>query len=178
MRQHTGGERDRDRVVARGPPQVLHHLAVRRAGEVDDRRHVAGVRAHQNDVRRLDRHVGPRADRDPHVGLGQRGCVVHAVAGHPYREAARLHLLDLRRLLIRQDLREVLIEGELVRDPPSHRFGVTREHHRSDPHGLEAPEGLTRLGPDDVCQRDGAFDPIVDQHVDNGLALRRHLSHA
>lgn len=34
--QHAGGERDRHDVVARGPPEVLNHLAVRRARKRDD----------------------------------------------------------------------------------------------------------------------------------------------
>src|SRR5207249_10337891 len=49
--QHAGRERDGHRVVAGRPPEVLHHLAIRSASELDDRRHVAGIGAHQHDVR-------------------------------------------------------------------------------------------------------------------------------
>ena len=38
--------------------------------------------AEEHDVRGLSRHVRSRAHRDPHVGLGQRGGVVDAVADH------------------------------------------------------------------------------------------------
>ena len=43
---------------------------------------VERIALHQHDVRRLDRHVRARADRDADVGLRQRRRVVHAVADH------------------------------------------------------------------------------------------------
>ena len=66
-RQHAGGQRDRDDVVAGRPPEVLHHLAVGRPAERDDSRHVSRIASHEHDVARLDGDVRAGADRDPDV---------------------------------------------------------------------------------------------------------------
>jgi hypothetical protein len=107
-------------------------------GRGPHRRHVARIGADQHDVGRLDRHVRARTHRDPHVGLGEGRRVVHAVAGHGHRKAARLDLPDFARLLVGQDLGEELIQGQLARYPASHRGGVAGEHHHPDAHGLES----------------------------------------
>ena len=40
------------------------------------------VAVHQHEVAGLDHHVSPSADGDAEVGLGERGCIVHAIADH------------------------------------------------------------------------------------------------
>ena len=58
------GDREGERVVADRPAEVLAHLPHRATADLNRRRDVEGIRAHQDDVGRLDRHVGARADRD------------------------------------------------------------------------------------------------------------------
>jgi hypothetical protein len=71
-----GGDRDRDRVVADRPTEVLTHLAKSPAADGQRRRNIERVRTHQHDVRRLDGDVRTGADRDPQIGAGERGSVV------------------------------------------------------------------------------------------------------
>lgn len=72
--------RNRDHVVPGRPDQIVNHLAVGRASEADDRRHVVRVALDQNDVRRLDGDIRSSADRDADIGLSERGRIVDAVA--------------------------------------------------------------------------------------------------
>jgi hypothetical protein len=71
-----------ERVVADRPGEVLAHLADGAAADLDRRRDVDWVGAHEHDVGGLDRDVGAGADRDADVGLRERGRVVDAVADH------------------------------------------------------------------------------------------------
>ena len=61
----------REDVIPRGPPEVLHHLPVRRPSELNDGKRVAWVAAHEDDVRRLYRDVRASADGDPDVRLDE-----------------------------------------------------------------------------------------------------------
>ncbi len=171
LEQDARGQRDRDHVVARRPDEVLHHLAVGGAGHPHDHRDVARIGADQDDVGRLDRHVGARADGDAHVRLRQRGRVVDPVARHGDDQAALLDLLDLLGLLVGQHLGEVIVQIQLSRDPFGDGFGIAGDHHRLDAHLLEPLQRLARLGPDDVGQSDRAGRLLVHEHVDDGLAL-------
>ena len=75
------GERERGDVVGEGPEEVaLDRASVRRERRIASA--AAQVAGHERDVGRLDRDVGAGADRDPEVGLGERGRVVDAVADH------------------------------------------------------------------------------------------------
>jgi hypothetical protein len=60
----------------------LDHFAVRGAREPDDAGDAARVGGGEDDAGGLDGHVGAGADRDTHVGSGQRRGVVDAVADH------------------------------------------------------------------------------------------------
>ena len=59
-REHAGGDRQGDGVVADRPAQVLAHLAHRAAADGDGAPDVGRVGAHQHDVGRLHRDVGAR----------------------------------------------------------------------------------------------------------------------
>src|SRR5437773_4392920 len=87
-------EWDGDDVVPRGPEEVLDHLRVRRSRETDDLDDVARIVPQQDDSGRLDRDVGARADRDPHVRLGQRRSIVDTVTDHRDATSVTLQLLD------------------------------------------------------------------------------------
>ena len=153
---NAGGQRNGEGVVAGRPQQVLDHLAVGRAGQADDREHVARVAAHQHDVGRLDGHIRPGADGDAEVGFDQRGGIVDAVADHGDRQSACFISPDLRRLLLRQDLGEELVEAELaghrLRPPP----GIAGQHHQRIPIAFSRGDGLERFLADEIGQGDGA----------------------
>ena len=60
----TGCDRQRQRVVADGPGEVLAHLAHGSAADRDRDGNVERIRAHQHDISGLDGDVGAGADRD------------------------------------------------------------------------------------------------------------------
>ena len=137
-RQHAGGERNRDDVVARRPPEVLHHLPIARADQRDDPRHVARIAAHEDDVACLDGHVGAGADRDADIRGHERRRVVHAVADHRDALARALELLDLRRLVLRQHLGEHACRSRAPRDRLGNGPCVAGHHHDLDAAGRAA----------------------------------------
>ena len=81
-RQDAGRQRDRDDVVAGGPPEVLHHLSVVRPAERDDSRDIPRVAPDQDDVAGLDGDVRTGAYRD--------GDVIVVSPGTPIRRGDRV----------------------------------------------------------------------------------------
>src|SRR5262249_39979763 len=102
-----------------GPQEVLDHLAIGRAGELEDGRHVPWIAAHEHDVRRLDRDIRSGTDRNAEVRCDQRWRVVDTVTDHRNGQAARLDLANLLRLWMRQNFCEVFVEPKARGD----RFG-------------------------------------------------------
>ncbi len=98
---------------------------LREAGGVDDATQVAG---HQDDVARLDRNVGPGADRNAHVCLGQRRGVVDAIADEGDLLALAVQALDLRRLLVGQDIGQHPVDTGLARGGVGGRPTVTGQY--------------------------------------------------
>ena len=89
-------------------------------------RDAAQVAGDQRDVGRLDRHVGAGADRDPDIGLGERGGVVDPVADHRHQLALVLQMADLERLVLGQDLGEDALDADLARRSPRPCGGCRR----------------------------------------------------
>jgi len=94
--------------------------------------HVERVGTHQDDVGGLDRHVGAGADRDAEVGPRQRRGVVDPVADHRHPAPGALQLGDLRRLVLRQYLRDDGVDAELSGDPFGGGAVVAGEHDDLD----------------------------------------------
>jgi len=67
--KHASGQGNGKDVVTGRPPEVLEHLPVGRAGQLDDLRDVARVGPYQHDVTGLHCDIGAGADRD--IGGGQ-----------------------------------------------------------------------------------------------------------
>src|SRR5262249_28065120 len=65
----------------------------------------------------VPRHVSPRADGAPDVGLRQGRSVVHTVPGPGRDQAAPPDLLHLLRLLAREYRGEVTVQLQLLGDP-------------------------------------------------------------
>ena len=70
--EHAGCQRDGDDVVAGGPGEVLHHLAIARPREPDDPGDAAWIAGGEDDPGGLDGHVGAGTDGDADVGAGER----------------------------------------------------------------------------------------------------------
>src|SRR5690242_15691721 len=82
VEQGGGGQRKRGDVVGERPEEIALDRAQRRAREPDGVADRAKVTADKRDVGGLDRGVGAGRERDPEVGLGERGRVVDPVADH------------------------------------------------------------------------------------------------
>src|SRR5829696_543612 len=108
--QGAGGDRHGEQVVAGRPPEILQHLAVAGLRQPQDPEDAAGVVGGQHDPGRLDGHVGAGADGHAHVGPGQGGGVVDAVADHGHPQAAALEAGHGRVLVLGQDLGEHLVD--------------------------------------------------------------------
>src|SRR6185437_14844905 len=100
-RKRPGGERDRHDAVARSPPEILNHLAVRSLAERDDARHIPRVTPDQYDIAGFDRDISPCSDRDSDIGGKQCGRIVDAIADHSDSLVLGASLCDFRCLLLR-----------------------------------------------------------------------------
>ena len=107
--------------------------------EVD---HVAGF------LRRLGAGVHGHAD----VGLGERGRVVGAVAGHGHELALRLLVLDEAHLRLGRRLGEEVVDAGLAGDGRGGARVVAGDHDRADAHGAEAVEALLDAALHDVLE--------------------------
>ena len=90
--------------------------------------HVAGL------FGRLRAGVHRHAD----VGLGQRGRVVGAVAGHGHQLAFVLLFFDQPHFCFRRRLGEKIIDARFARDRRGGARIVAGDHHRANAHGAEA----------------------------------------
>src|SRR5690606_7685287 len=102
--EHARGDGDPDGVVDERPEQVLFHRAHGAAREPDRGGDAGQIAAHEGDVAGLDGDVGPGADGDPDVGLGEGGRVVDPVADHRHDLPLGLEATDLLDLALGEDL--------------------------------------------------------------------------
>ena len=123
----THGERDTDGVVKECPEQILVNIADGRAAQANGSRHIRQAAFHHDDIRRVDRDVRSRADRDPVVGDRQSRRVVDAVARHGDL-AERFQLSDHVRLAIGQHARDHAVGVHLRADRVGCLHIVARQH--------------------------------------------------
>ena len=136
------------------------------------RGHVARIAPDEHDVAGFDRHVGPRADRDAHVGGHQRRRVVHAVADHRDALALPLELLDLRRLLLGSTSANTVSMPSSCATASATACRIARHHDHFEPCSWRLPNRLARLRADGV--RDGKHGEggVALEHRDRGLPAR------
>ena len=102
----------------------------------------------------LDRHVGAGADREPEVGLGERGRVVHAVAHHGDDPALGLQATHHVGLVRRQHLGDHLVDADLRGHRARGRLVVAGEEQRPQPKRLQRGDRLGRRRLDRVGHRE------------------------
>ena len=158
--EHPGGQRNADGVVEKRPEQVLVDVPQGGPAKPDGGGHVQQTAVHQHHVRRVDGHVGSRADGDAGVGPGQGRGVVDAVAYHghlaPLHQAADGGLLALR-----QHPGDDLIHPGLGPDGPGGVLVVAGEHHHMDTHIPQLPDCLWAVLLDDIRHGDDAQQLVV-----------------
>ncbi len=77
--------------------------------------------------------TGPDGDSD--IGRDQRRCVVHPIANHGHALPVLLQFLNLRRLLVGEDLRKDRVDAKLPRYGPRYRTGGSRTWRRNAVNG-------------------------------------------
>ena len=92
------------------------------------------------------------------VGLGERGGVVGAVAGHGDEEPAGLLLLDQRHLVLGRGLGQEVVDAGLLGDGRRGERVVAGDHHRADAHAAQLGEPLADALLHDVLEVDHAED--------------------
>ena len=171
---------DGEGVITERPPQVLADGALGRAGQLDGRGHAVQVSAHQRQVARLDRNVRAGAYRDAQVGLDQRGRVVDAVTDHRDRPTTGLKAGDLVLLAIGQHLGERTVDADLGGDGGGCAVVVAGDHRDLHPVRDCLPDGLGRVVPRRVVQRQDAQKAPLARgigtcHAERAVALGREL---
>ena len=137
-------------------------------------RHAVEAAADERDVGGLDRDVGAGADRDADVRLGEGRSVVDAVADHRDHLAALLQLLDPRRLVGGQHLREDLRDADPRGDrgaPSRSRSPVSIATFR--PALRQAPDRARRRGFSRSATARRPSEPAVGADEQGRLPLGR-----
>ena len=82
-----------------------------------------------------------------------------------------MHFLDLRRFLVRQHLCEDFVKTDLVADPFGDLGVVAGQHDAADAHFFEGRNRPLRFRANDVGERNGPGELIVDEDENDSLAL-------
>ena len=98
--------------------------------------------------------AGVHGDAD--VGLGERGRVVGAVAGHGDEPPAGLLAADQRHLVLGRGFGEEVVDAGFVGDGRRGERVVAGDHHRADAHESQLVEALAHALLDDVLELDHA----------------------
>ena len=140
-KEDPGGQGDADDVVNERPEQVLADVADDRPGQADGGDGVGQIALHQHYVGRLDGHVGPRADGHAHVGPGQGGGVVDAVAHHGDLLALLLQQAYLPLLVGGKDLGHHVGDAHLLGNGGGGAPVVAGQHDHVQPQLTQTPDG-------------------------------------
>ena len=164
-------QREDEHLDADGEHDVLVHDAHGLARYADGAGDVARLVVHEDDVRGLDGGVRAHgAHGDAHIGAGEHGGVVDAVA-HEGEVAAggvedALHLLDL---VAGQQLGVVFVQAEFCCDGARHLLAVAGEHNAAiDARGVQIADGLLGIVLHHIGDDDMAGIRAVDGDVQDG----------
>ena len=139
------GQRDADGVVAAGPEQVLADDAGGAPGQREQVGQAAQVVADQGDVGGAAGDLGAGAEGDADIGLGQRGRVVDAVAGHRH-DAPRLRRPHPRDLVGGAHLGRRLGDADGAGDGLRGGLGVPGDDFHGQAEPFQPRDGLMRPG--------------------------------
>src|SRR6185312_12175863 len=112
------------------------------------------IASHENYVACFDRNLRSGSDRHADVGGDECWRVVNTVAHHRHTLALPLQRFDVRRLVLRQHLREHGVDTEIAGNSLRHGARIAGHHHHFDPRFVQPPHRLGRLGTYGVCHRE------------------------
>src|SRR5436853_2193696 len=131
----------------------------------------------EDDVCRFDGDVGSAgAHREPHVGNGECGSVVDAVADHGHAMALAAHFLNEIELFLRQQTESIFRDIGNLRRSLRNGFTVTSEHDESsDPYLTQTAHHFPRFGPYRSGETDDTdnLPAMSDKYC--GLRWRNHV---
>ncbi len=144
----------------------------------DDLDELGGVGVEVDHVAGFLGGLGAGVHGDAYVGLGQRGRVVGAVAGHGDELALGLLALDQVHLVLGLGLGEEVVDAGLAGDGGGGEGVVAGDHDGADAHGAELVEALLHAALDDVLEVDDAEGAAVLGDDERRAALRATSSTA
>ena len=110
---------------------------------------------------------------EAHVGLGESGCVVGAVAGHGDEAAAGLLFFDQVHLVFGRGLGEEIVDAGFGGDGGGGQRVIAGDHDGADAHVAELLEALAHAALDDVFQVHDAQGAVAICHHEGGAAEAR-----
>ena len=113
-----------------------------------------------------------------HVGLGQRRCVVGAVAGHRHQPAFGLVVADHLQLGFGRGLGQEVVDTGLGGDGRGGEPVVAGDHHRLDAHAAQFGKALLDAALDDVLQLDHTQHACGRRDTTSGVLPLRATSSA
>ncbi len=166
-----GRRRDPNPVEAECEGQVLSRLAVGRHANLMGVHYRTESFIHDDDVGGLDSDVGPGADCNTDVSLGEGGGVVDPVTNHHHPNPATLEVTDLGGFLVGENFGEDILDADLGGNCLGGALVVAGDHHRSDPGFFYSVDGLGGVVFDGVRDADEPEKLAVASHRDDSLAF-------
>jgi hypothetical protein len=127
----------------------------------DDFDELGGIAVEIDHVAGFFRGHGARVHRDTDVGLGERGSVVSAVAGHRDQAPAGLFTANKVELVFRRGLREEVVDAGFAGNCSGGERVIARDHDGADAHGAHLREAFAHAAFHDVLEVDDAEEAIV-----------------
>ena len=172
--EQTGSQGNPHAVVEESPEQVLVDVPQCGPAHADGGGHIGKAALHQHHVRRVDGHVGARADGDADIRPGQGRGIVDAVAHHGHLSLL-LQLADDALLAVREHTGDDLVHAGLGADGLGGALVVSGEHDHSDAHVPHLPDSLGAVLLDDIGHGDNAHQLLVLAEEQGRLTLLRQL---
>ena len=144
--------------------------------DLDDLDELGGIGVEIDHVAGFLGGLGAGVHGHAHVGLGQRGRVVGAVAGHGHQFALGLLALDQVHLVFGLGFGEEVVDAGLARDDGGGQRVVAGDHDGADAHGAQAGEALLEAALDDVFEVNDAERRRVLGDHQRRAALARAIS--
>src|SRR5215510_11715331 len=148
---HTAeGERDEGDAERRERPARHQHLLAR----LHHLQELGGIGVEVDHVARFLGRLRARVHGHRHVGLGESGRVVGAVAGHGHQPSFRLQVADQLELHLRCRLSEEVIHAGFGTDGGGGERVVARDHDGLDAHAAKLGEPVADAAFHDVFELD------------------------
>ena len=133
--------------------------------------HHPKVVAHQGNIGRLQRCVGPGSDGDPEVGAGEYRGVVEAVAYHRNPAVGGLQVGEFPALPLRVQARHHPVDTHCLTNPAGNILPVTGQHHHFESEASQGGYRLGRPGAHHIGQGHYPDRMVVNRDNDRGGSL-------